>query len=324
MIILTGAAGFIGSVVLWRLNQEGYRDILLVDNLGSSAKWKNLVGREFRDYLHKDEFLARIQRGEFAKGVEAVIHIGACSSTSEPDAEYLMRNNFLYSQTLAEFALRANARLIYASSAQVYGDGSLGYDDADAITPTLRPVSMYGFSKQLMDRWVLRSGAVARCAGLRFFNVFGPQEYHKGEMRSVVVKAFEQIVSTGSVSLFKSYRPEFADGEQKRDFVYVKDCADVVVWLLTHPQVNGIFNVGTGQARSWKELATSVYAAMGRAVSVNYVEMPEKLRGQYQYFTEALPGKLRAAGYQQPWTTLESGITEYVQKHLTTNQLYLS
>ena len=324
MIILTGAAGFIGSVVLWRLNQEGYRDLLLVDNLAHSTKWRNLVGRDFIDYLHKDEFLARVQQGQFSKGIDAILHIGACSSTSEPDAEYLMRNNFVYSRTLAELAQRTNARLIYASSAQVYGDGSLGYDDADRITPTLRPVSMYGYSKQLMDHWVLRSGAVARCAGLRFFNVYGPHEYHKGEMRSVVVKAFEQILATGGVSLFKSYRPEFVDGEQKRDFIFVKDCADVVVWLLKHPRVNGVFNVGTGQARSWNELATNVFRAMGRASSVQFVDMPERLRGQYQYFTEARPEKLRAAGYQRPWTTLEAGVTEYIQTHLHTGQLYLT
>ena len=323
MIILTGAAGFIGSVVLWRLNQEGYRDLLLVDNLAHSTKWRNLVGRDFIDYLHKDEFLARVQQGQFSKGIDAILHIGACSSTSEPDAEYLMRNNFVYSRTLAELAQRTNARLIYASSAQVYGDGSLGYDDADRITPTLRPVSMYGYSKQLMDHWVLRSGAVARCAGLRFFNVYGPHEYHKGEMRSLVHKAYEQIKSTGKVRLFKSYRAEFKDGEQKRDFIYVKDCTEVMLWLVEHPAVNGIFNLGTGRARSWLDLTQAIFAALGINPKIEFIEMPEDLKNQYQYFTEAKMHKLEAAGCPVKFRTLEESVQNYVTAYLEQKDPYL-
>jgi len=317
MIVVTGGAGFIGSAFVWRLNVEGIDEIVIVDRLGTEEKWKNLVNRRYADFLHKDEFLRLLLKDGLPFKVRAIVHMGACSSTTERDADYLMENNFHYSCRLAEWAMRKRCRFIYASSAATYGDGALGFDDSDDVSRTLRPINMYGYSKQLFDLWVLRRKAEDRLAGLKFFNVFGPNEYHKGDMTSVVFKAFHQIGREGRVRLFKSYRPEYPDGGQKRDFVYVKDVVEVMRWLLDHPDVNGIFNLGTGQARTWNDLIGAVFGAMGLPVSIDYIDMPPGLDAQYQYFTEAKMDKIRATGCPATFRPLEDAVQDYVAGHLS-------
>ncbi len=323
MIIVTGGAGFIGSAFVARLNEEGIDDILIVDNLGDSDKWKNLVNLRYRDYLHKHAFLDMLLDGAFDGMVAAVVHMGACSSTTERDADYLMENNYRYTQHVAEWCLAQGVRLIYASSAATYGNGEHGFSDDPDTTMKLRPVNMYGYSKQLFDLWALRTGAVSSIAGLKFFNVFGPNEYHKGEMRSMVCKAFEQIRDTGRVKLFRSYRPEYPDGGQQRDFIYVKDVADTMFWLLQHPEANGIFNLGTGRASTWLELVNAVFAAMERTPSVEFVEMPEAIRGQYQYHTCAQMARLREAGYSRPFTEPGAAVADYVRGYLLASDPWL-
>jgi ADP-L-glycero-D-manno-heptose 6-epimerase len=323
MIVVTGGAGFIGSAMVWKLNSAGIEDILIVDELGESEKWKNLVKRRFADYLHKEAFLKMALEDDVPFPVTAVIHMGACSSTTERDAEYLMRNNYRYSRALAAWAVKNNVRFIYASSAATYGDGSRGFSDDDAVTPTLQPINMYGYSKQLFDVWLLKNGLEKKTVGIKFFNVFGPDEYHKEEMRSVIHKAFGQIRETGEVRLFNSYKPEYPDGGQMRDFVYVKDCVEVLWWICQHPEVAGIFNLGTGKARTWNDLVKAVFSAMGKEAKIEYIEMPEDLRDQYQYFTEAPMQKLRAAGCTHTFRPLEDAIRDYVVKHLQQKDPYL-
>lgn len=323
MIIITGGAGFIGSAMLWKLNQQGREDLLVVDALDATDKWRNLVHRRFADYWDHRELLCRLEAGRMPKDVTALVHMGACSSTTERDSQYLMQNNTQYTRSLAEWALKSGARFIYASSGATYGDGSQGYSDDDAVSERLKPLNMYGYSKQLFDLWAIRTGAAKTIAGLKFFNVYGPNEYHKGEMRSVIHKAVGQIQDTGSIKLFKSCRPEYRDGEQVRDFVYVKDAVEVIAWLLEHPRVGGIFNVGTGQARTWNDLAAAVFAALDRPPRIEYIEMPLELRDRYQYRTEADVRKLRAAGYDRPFFTLEAGVADYVKKYLIQPDPYL-
>lgn len=313
MIVVTGGAGFIGSAFVAKLNAEGVDEIMIVDDLAMSEKWKNLVKRRYVDYLHKSVFLEMVDTGRVHFPVEAIVHMGACSSTTERDANYLMENNFHYTTLLAQWALEKGIRFLYASSAATYGDGSQGFADDDETTRRLKPINMYGYSKQLFDLRVLREGMADRVAGVKFFNVFGPNEYHKGDMTSVIYKAFRQIRETGRVKLFKSYRPEYPDGGQLRDFVYVKDCVKALWWLLNHKEVNGIFNLGTGKARTWNDLIGSVFAALNLPPAIDYIEMPEAIRGQYQYFTEANMDKLRAAGCPVSFAPLEETVADYVQ-----------
>ncbi len=320
MIIVTGGAGFIGSALTRRLNEEGYNNIIIVDNLGTSSKWKNLINLKFEDYIHKSEFLDRIND---MQSIEAIFHLGACSSTTEVDADYLYNNNFDYSRRLAEYALHNDIRYIYASSAATYGAGENGYSDDDDQTETLRPLNQYGFSKLLMDRWVLRNNLQNRICGLKFFNVFGPNEYHKGPMKSMVFKSWDQINDKGGVKLFKSNHPDFADGEQKRDFIYVKDAVDVIYWLSEHKKVNGIFNVGTGIAHTWKELVQAVFAALGRYENIQYIEMPPELRNSYQNYTCARMDKLRNAGYTKDFLPLDESVSDYVLNYLNQEFPYL-
>lgn len=315
-IIVTGGAGFIGSNIVRELNARGRDDVILVDRLRDGDKWKNLRGLVFEDLVDKDAFRMDVLEGAIAYDVEAVIHMGACSSTTETDADYLLDNNTRYTRELCEWCLEEGVRFVYASSAATYGDGSLGYDDADAATPAYRPLNMYGYSKQLFDLWALRSGALDRIAGLKYFNVYGPGEAHKGDMRSVVHKSYGQILDTGRVGLFKSYRPDFPHGGQVRDFVYVKDAVDLTLHLVEHPQINGLFNCGTGSARSWVDLATAVFTALDREPAIDFIEMPGHLRDRYQYHTQADPAKLLAAGYARPFTSLEDGVADYVRNHL--------
>lgn len=323
MIIVTGGAGLIGSAVIHRLNQLGREDILVVDHLGRSEKWRNLTPLRFMDYMEKDAFEARLDAGSLqrhplrgAGGVEAVLHLGACSATTELDASYLIRNNFEYSRKLALVALENNARFIYASSAATYGNGESGFEDEEQNLARLRPMNMYGYSKQLFDLWALRHRLLGRIAGLKYFNVFGPNEHHKGEMRSLVLKAYEQIMASGTLRLFRSHRPDYADGEQQRDFIYVKDAAAATVHFLINRQANGIFNIGGGSAVSWNRLAAAVFSAMERPVSIQYIDMPESIRATYQYHTCAETAKLRAAGYPEEMRTVEQGVADYFRNYL--------
>jgi ADP-L-glycero-D-manno-heptose 6-epimerase len=316
MIIVTGGAGFIGSAFIWKLNAEGIDDILIVDELGESDKWKNLVNRRYVEYIHKDVFLRMIRNEQMPFTPRAIIHMGACSSTTERNADYLMDNNYHYTCRLAEWALPKNIRFIYASSAATYGDGSRGFSDDSSATPTLRPMNMYGYSKQVFDLWILRQKVEQQVVGIKFFNVFGPNEYHKGDMRSVVNKAFEQIRDTGTVRLFKSHKTEYTDGGQMRDFVYVKDCVDVMWWLLEHPETNGIFNLGTGKARTWNDLIQALFSAMKMKPKIEYFDMPPEIHDQYQYLTEAKMDKLRATGCPVNFRPLEEAVQDYVVNYL--------
>ncbi len=317
LIIVTGGAGFIGSNIVKALNEVGEYDILIVDRLGKSNKWKNLVGLQFSDYEHKDDFLQKLDQGIFDHGVWAVFHLGACSSTMEKDADYLMANNFRFSTSLAmRFAAKKGVRFIYASSAATYGDGALGYTDAEERLPLLRPLNMYGYSKHLFDIWSLRSGFLTHAVGLKFFNVFGPNEYHKGDMRSVAIRAYVQARQRGTIRLFKSYRSEYRDGEQCRDFIYVKDAVRIALHFLERPDINGIFNAGTGNPRTFNDLAHAVFAAIGAPPSIEYIDMPEGLEKRYQYHTCADTAKLRSAGFQADFLSLEDAVRDYVVNYL--------
>jgi ADP-L-glycero-D-manno-heptose 6-epimerase len=313
-IIVTGAAGFIGRNIVAELNVRGEDEIILVDELGKDEKWKNLVGLRYEDIVSPEEFLGLIEDGAFADA-RSLIHLGACSATTEKDADYLLRNNYQYTRVLCNWALANEIRFVYASSAATYGDGAEGYDDSDEVTPGLKPLNMYGYSKQMFDLWALKQGLFEKVVGLKYFNVFGPYEDHKGDMRSVVSKSYEQIRESGTVKLFKSYRPEYKDGEQMRDFIYVKDAVDVTLhFALQEPAApGGLFNCGTGKARTWVDLVTAVFGAMGLPPKIEFIEIPQQLQGKYQYFTQANDAKLRAAGYETPLTSLEDGIREYVQ-----------
>ena len=311
--IVTGGAGFIGRNLVQALNRRGETDILVVDALASDEKWRNLVGLEFEDYLDRAEFLRRVRSGSLP-APRTVFHLGACSATTERDAHYLMENNYRYTRELCEWALSHSARFVYASSAATYGDGALGYADADSVTPTLRPLNMYGFSKHLFDLWALRTGLLNRIVGLKYFNVYGPGEAHKGDMRSVVHKAFGQIQQAGAVRLFRSTHPDYADGEQMRDFIWVGDAVDVTLFFHDQQERAGLFNCGTGRARTWLDLARAVFAALGREPVIEFVDMPTELAPKYQNFTQAEVAKLRGAGYAREFTSLEAGIAEYAQQ----------
>jgi ADP-L-glycero-D-manno-heptose 6-epimerase len=323
MIIVTGGAGFIGSAVVWRLNQLGMEDILIVDHLGTGEKWKNLVPLRFRNYLEKDEFLRLIGHdrlpilsGNGKNGIDAIVHLGACSSTMEQDASYLVKNNFEYTKQLALFATKNDIRFIYASSAATYGDGADGFSDDEGKLYELRPLNMYGYSKQLFDVWAKDNGLLDRIVGLKYFNIFGPNEYHKADMRSLVVKAYEQIVSTGKIHLFKSYRSDYADGEQKRDFLYVKDAVEMTLHLLDNRNTNGVFNIGGGEANTWNRLAAAIFRSLGKPERIEYIDMPETIREKYQYYTRADITNLRRTGYDRPLKPLEEAVEDYVAKYL--------
>ena len=313
--IVTGAAGFIGSNLVAALNARGDSDILAVDELGTDEKWKNLVGLDFQDYWEKDDFLFALRDDSLGK-VDTVFHLGANSSTTEKYASHLVENNYRFTRELCEWCMHHDIRFIYASSAATYGDGSLGYSDSDDVTPTLKPLNMYGYSKQMFDLWAMRHGLFDRIAGLKYFNVYGPREDHKGDMRSVINKAYHQIRETGEVKLFKSYKPEYKDGEQLRDFVYVKDAVAVTLFLHDQADVSGLFNCGTGKARTWNDLVKATFKAMGMEPKIAYIDMPESLHAKYQYRTEADMAKLRDAGYEDEFTSLEHGVADYVKNWL--------
>jgi ADP-L-glycero-D-manno-heptose 6-epimerase len=310
MDILTGGAGFIGSCFLAKLNSKGIDDIIVVDNLNGSGKSHNLLGKHFRDYIPKGDFLSLLEGNRIAKP-EHIIHMGACSSTLVADRDYLMSNNYEYSRRISSWAFENNIPFIYASSAATYGDGYFGYDDNDENTLRLKPLNLYGLSKHIFDLWLLKNGHTRKATGLKFFNVFGPNEYHKGEMMSVVCRCFSELKDGKPMRLFKSYLPDYAHGEQKRDFIYVKDAVEVMYYFYEHPKACGIYNLGTGVARTWNDLAKAMFSSLGKPAKIEYVEMPEKIRGKYQYFTQAKMDKLRACGCRHKFMTLEEAVKDY-------------
>ncbi len=315
-VIVTGAAGFIGRNVVAELNRRGPSELILVDDLGDDEKWKNLVGLRFEDIVAPADLWAWLA-GRAKGHVNAIVHLGACSSTTETDAEFLITNNYRYTRRLCEWALANSSRFVYASSAATYGDGSSGFDDDYEVTERLVPLNMYGYSKQVFDLWALHNRLFDRIVGLKYFNVFGPHEDHKAAMRSVVAKAYDEILATGKLSLFKSYRDGIADGEQRRDFIFVGDAVDVTLYFLGEATASGLFNCGTGVARTWLDLGNAVFNSLGRTPNIEFVDMPEQIRDKYQYFTQASTAKLRAAGYTAPFHSLEAGVDEYVRGYLT-------
>ena len=337
MIIVTGGAGFIGSAMVARLNGLGIRDSVIVDNLGTTAKWRNLCGLQYAEYINKNELFSVFNKQpKFARSITAVIHMGACSSTTETDVDYLMRNNVDYSKSLWKFCLEQNIPFLYASSAATYGNGELGYGDDPGQMNRLRPINPYGYSKQVFDQWVLsRETAPPFWAGFKFFNVYGPNEYHKESMMSLVCKAVPQIQSEGKLKLFKSYKEGIGHGEQKRDFIYVKDVVDVLVHFLDHSGYHpkkpksamiksGIYNLGTGKARSFADLGRACFKSMNLTENFEWIDMPMSIRHQYQYFTEADLTRLRRDGcYDRPFMSLEDGVHDYVQNYLLKEDQYL-
>ena len=313
--LVTGGAGFIGSNLVQALNNRGCREIIVVDHCNHPAKRRNLERLQYGDYIDKADFREMLRKGRAPK-VSGVFHLGACSSTTESDEAYLRDNNFQYTRDLCQWSLRTGARFVYASSAATYGSGSHGYCDDDAWTPMLQPLNLYGWSKQWFDVWALLTGAMRRIAGLKFFNVYGPGEDHKGEMRSLVAKSYQQMMREKTLVLFKSDCREYRDGEQTRDFVYVADAVAVALFFCDHPEISGLFNCGTGKARTWIDLAESLFAAAGVPPSVTFIDMPESIRGKYQYHTQADMTKLRAAGYSAPFASIEAGIRRYVTEYL--------
>jgi ADP-L-glycero-D-manno-heptose 6-epimerase len=316
-ILVTGGAGFIGSALVWALNRLALQNILVCDQLGEDNKWQNLSPLRFEDYISAEALLEAIEGDSpTLHDIRWVFHLGACSATTEQDAGYLMENNYRYTRVLCDWALRRGARFVYASSASTYGDGSNGMLDDETRLELLRPLNAYGYSKQLFDLHARQRGLLSKIVGLKFFNVFGPNEWHKGDMRSLVNKAFEQVRSNQTMQLFKSYKTEFKDGEQKRDFLYVKDAVEMTIHLASTPTANGLFNLGSGLARTWIDLATAVFAALGRTPQIEFIEMPQVIRDKYQYFTEASVEKLRSTGYRGPKFTLEEAVADYVCSYL--------
>ena len=314
-VLVTGGAGFIGSALVWGLNRFGCENIVVCDILGTDEKWRNLTALRFADYVEADALLSRLQSGALGK-FDLVLHLGACSATTEKDATYLIRNNYEFTRDLAVWSLANKTRFVYASSAATYGDGSAGMDDNDLILDSLRPLNMYGYSKHLFDLHAKRAGFLNKIVGLKYFNVFGPNEDHKGDMRSLVHKSFAQVQNEHVIRLFKSYRKEYKNGEQKRDFLYVKDCVAMTLHLAATPKANGLFNIGSGGARSWVDLANAVFVALKQKPNIKFIEMPETIREKYQYFTQANLLRLRGAGYTAPVTSLENAVFDYVRKYL--------
>lgn len=316
-ILVTGGAGFIGSALVWELNRRGCENIVVCDRLTQDEKWRNLVALKFADYLDGGDLERLVRTTPDALGAfDHVLHLGACSATTERDADYLMRNNYELTRVLCEWTLARGGRFVYASSAATYGDGAHGMDDRLDDLHRLRPLNMYGYSKHLFDLHARRTGLLDRVAGLKYFNVYGPNEDHKADMRSVVHKAHRQILETGRVQLFRSHRPDYQDGCQQRDFLYVKDAVKMTLHLAASPSANGLFNLGSGRAHTWVELARAIFLAMGREPVIDFIDMPEALREKYQYYTCADIGRLRESGYSEPLFTLEEAVRDYVQGYL--------
>lgn len=316
MLAVTGGAGFIGSALVAALNIRGRDDLLVVDEFGDGPKWKNLRGKRFLDVVAPEAFAHRLTAGEYDGKLEGILHMGAISTTSFTDVDELYVRNVRYTRMLAQWATANGIRLVYASSASVYGDGALGFADDDALTPQMLPMNPYAFSKWLTDVEAIRDGWIYKVAGLRFFNVFGPNEYHKGHQASVIWHSANQIRETGRIKLFQSHKKGYGDGQQQRDFVYVKDVCAIVLWFLDHPEANGIYNVGTGQARTFNDLAQAIFRALGKKSEIEYIPTPANIRDAYQYHTEADLTRLRAVGCDIPFTSLEEAVQDYVGHYL--------
>lgn len=320
MIAITGGAGFIGSALIAFLNQAGINDLIVVDRNDLSHTRELLYNKKFAKFIEYREFLSELRSDSSPHQITAIVHLGACSSTTERDIKYLEEVNTNYSKSIIECCTAKAIRCIYASSAATYGDGGNGYSDNEALLSDLKPLNPYGHSKHLVDLWARETGMLKKVVGLKFFNVYGPNEYFKGDMASIVWKAFNTISARSEFSLFKSHNSRYAHGEQMRDFVYVKDCCQVIHWLLKNPRVNGLFNVGSGKARSWNALLSAIFATMELPVRINYIDMPESIRNQYQYYTEAPIEKLRLAGYAQDFSSIEAGIRDYILGYLRTGR----
>jgi ADP-L-glycero-D-manno-heptose 6-epimerase len=323
MILVTGGAGFIGSVIVKELNNQGREDILIVDCLDETSKWQNLRSLKYENYLHAAE-LFNDERGDLLDQVTEIFHLGACSTTTEKDMDFLFRNNIHFSQLLCELAVKKEIPFYYASSAATYGQGDQGYSDSHDCVDSLRPLNPYGYSKQFFDQWMLsRTELPPLWYGFKFFNVFGPNEYHKGGQKSVVHTAFCQIEEVGSVKLFKSYRDDYKDGEQLRDFVYVLDCVEAIMKLRKVKAESGLYNLGTGKARSFLDLAKAVFNAMDRPEEIKFIDMPNGLDEQYQYFTQAETDKLKNALPDFHFKDLEESVAHYIQEFLLTPDPYM-
>jgi ADP-L-glycero-D-manno-heptose 6-epimerase len=326
MHLITGGAGFIGSNLVAELCARG-ATVVVSDWLGQDERWRNLAKHEIADLIAPEALMPWLAHS--AKDLEAVVHLGAISRTTEPDVDLIVRHNVRASLDLLDWCTRHQKPFIYASSAASYGDGQAGFDDDGSPTALalLRPLNAYGWSKHVIDRRVARlraSGAALppQCVGLKFFNVYGPNEYHKGSMQSVIAHNFQRARQGEAIRLFRSYDRRYGDGQQLRDFIYVRDCIDVMLWLLEQPRVSGLFNVGSGKARSWLDLATALFAACGREPMIEFIDMPSALIEKYQYYTEARMERLRLAGYSRAFTSLEKGVAEYVQRYLATGDPY--
>jgi ADP-L-glycero-D-manno-heptose 6-epimerase len=321
MIIVTGAAGFIGSCLITRLNQDKFNYIIAVDDFSFPEKNKNLEGKNILDRVERDHFFEWLERN-YAE-VEFCFHIGARTDTTEKDWDILEKLNLNFSKTLWSKCHEFQIPLVYASSAATYGLGEQGYDDNESKIPTLKPLNLYGESKNEFDIWALQqSNKPFFWAGLKFFNVYGPNEYHKERMASVIFHAFNQISETGNLKLFKSHNPDYEDGGQMRDFIYVKDVLEVCVFLMYHRRHSGIYNLGTGQARTFKDLAENTFLALQKSTDISFIDTPEDIREKYQYFTEAKMEKLRSIGYLNPFTSLEAGVADYVKNYLIPGKYY--
>lgn len=327
MILVTGAAGFIGSVIVKQLNDKGILDILLCDHFENGEKWKNLRGLKYHSFVQvEDLFSHPIWKKQ--KGIKAIYHMGACSDTTQLDMDFLYKNNTLYTNNLLTLAAQKNIPIVYASSAATYGAGEAGYSDDHKGVSALKPLNKYGYSKQLSDEWILKQTKKPKVwFGVKFFNVFGPQEYHKGKMSSVVFQSYKQIKDVGEVKLFKSHRPDYKDGEQLRDFVYVKDVVRAMIELIDagkkKPSLSGIYNLGTGQARSFHDLVKATYHAMDLKPRIQFIDMPGELRNQYQYYTQAEMTKLKKALPKFKFMKLEDAVNDYVRHHLALPDPYL-
>ena len=317
LIIVTGGAGFIGSCVVRTLNDNGYTNLVVVDNIASTQKWKNLRNKRYVEYVNKEDLKKRLDKKVYDK-CKAVIHMGACSSTTQTDFDYLWKNNVEYTKMLWRFCVDKKIPFIYASSAATYGDGEKGFSDDINGIDELIPLNAYGYSKQAFDQWALREDSKPpQYVGLKFFNVYGPNEYCKGSMASMVFHGFGQIKETGKIRLFRSCNVKYADGAQERDFVYVKDVCDVIMYFLEHPKYSGIYNVGTGRAQTFRELAEATFEALGIPANIEYFDMPDTLKANYQYHTQADISSLRKIGYKKEFHDLKSGVRDYVCEHLS-------
>lgn len=328
MIIVTGGAGFIGSVICAQLQIHNFKDIVVVDWLGTDDKWKNIAKRELHSIIVPEEIDSFINK--HVKDIDAIVHMGAISTTTEKDVDLINKSNFELTSKLWDWCADNNKRFIYASSAATYGSGELGFSDNDDIEYLngLRPLNPYGWSKAVFDRKVARmllnnDKKPVQHVGLKFFNVYGPNEYHKGGQKSVIAHIFPSVKAGNSAKLFKSYNPKYKDGEQLRDFVWVGDVADIIIWFLKNPDKNGLFNVGTGKARSFNDLANATFKALNLTPKIEYIEMPKELRSKYQYYTQADMDKLYSIGYPKPMTSLEEGVKQYVQGFLDKEDMYL-